>query len=195
MNSSAPPCKSGPAPCLSTPKRENMKTKSKSCRNCTNQFNAPVREIKRGNGNFCSISCALKYRQKNKSKKKPNVECAYCSKAFYKTPSSMKISKSGLFFCCRGHKDRSQRIGGIKEIMPPHYGNGSGVHTYRRLAFDNLPHECANCGWDEVPKILEVHHKDEDRSNNDLSNLLIVCPTCHCVGHYLTKSGKWSSKL
>jgi hypothetical protein len=39
--------------------------------------------------------------------------------------------------------------------------------------------KCAVCGYDEDVRILEVHHKDEDHSNNDLNNLCILCPNCH----------------
>ena len=31
--------------------------------------------------------------------------------------------------------------------------------------------------------VLEVHHIDENRNNNDISNLVILCPICH---KYLT---------
>jgi len=51
----------------------------------------------------------------------------------------------------------------------------------------NLLHKCAVCGWAEDERILEVHHKDEDRSNNALDNLIILCPTCHrkiTLGYY-----------
>ena len=63
----------------------------------------------------------------NKIEKKPNVECAKCGKEFYKNESKKKNSKSGLFFCTRTCKDSAQTIGngGIKKIMPPHYGNGN----------------------------------------------------------------------
>jgi hypothetical protein len=27
--------------------------------------------------------------------------------------------------------------------------------------------------------IFEIHHIDENRSNNEFINLLMVCPTCH----------------
>jgi predicted HNH restriction endonuclease len=35
------------------------------------------------------------------------------------------------------------------------------------------------CGYDEDERILEVHHIDEDRNNNDIKNLCILCPNCH----------------
>lgn len=39
---------------------------------------------------------------------------------------------------------------------------------------------------------LEVHHKDCDRNNNCISNLEILCPTCHVAEHYNSKTGKFN---
>lgn len=57
--------------------------------------------------------------------------------------------------------------------------NGKGYSNYRRTAFETYPHCCAVCGWDEDLEVLEVHHIDENRHNNQVSNLIILCPTCH----------------
>ena len=41
---------------------------------------------------------------------------------------------------------------------------------------------CENCGtthWFDNPINLEVHHIDGDRTNNELENLLLLCPNCH----------------
>ncbi|MCC6934479.1 MAG: HNH endonuclease [Candidatus Yanofskybacteria bacterium] len=46
---------------------------------------------------------------------------------------------------------------------------------------------CERCGYDK-PEILQVHHKDRDRSNNDLANLALICPNCHYEEHYLERS-------
>ncbi len=46
---------------------------------------------------------------------------------------------------------------------------------------------CERCGYDRH-EILQVHHKDKNRSNNDLDNLELICPNCHYEEHYLEKS-------
>ena len=105
------------------------------------------------------------------------VKCAYCQKDFYKIKSKLDNSKSGLYFCCREHKDLAQRIDfGLEEIWPEHYNQ---LSSYRNNAFRNYEHKCAICGWDEDEDILEVHHIDENRENNELDNLIILCPICH----------------
>ncbi|MDP1588949.1 MAG: HNH endonuclease [Prosthecobacter sp.] len=50
--------------------------------------------------------------------------------------------------------------------------------NYRKLAFAKYPPVCAHCGFG-ISDVLEVAHIDGDRSNNDLSNLVILCPNCH----------------
>ena len=50
--------------------------------------------------------------------------------------------------------------------------------NYRKLAFQQYDPLCAHCGFG-VPAVLEVAHLDGNRSNNELSNLVILCPNCH----------------
>lgn len=48
---------------------------------------------------------------------------------------------------------------------------------------------CIRCGLDES-KILEVHHKDRDRTNNELENLEVICPNCHKLEHAGNRKGR-----
>ena len=50
--------------------------------------------------------------------------------------------------------------------------------NYRKLAFEQYPPICAYCGFG-IPVVLEVAHLDGDKYNNDLNNLVILCPNCH----------------
>lgn len=38
---------------------------------------------------------------------------------------------------------------------------------------------CKNFQWLDLPINLELHHKDGDKSNNELTNLQLLCPNCH----------------
>ena len=53
---------------------------------------------------------------------------------------------------------------------------------YRKLALAHYgrlgPVACVYCGFG-VAEVLEVAHLDCDRSNNAMSNLALLCPTCH----------------
>lgn len=42
--------------------------------------------------------------------------------------------------------------------------------------------KCEVCGiedWNGAPINMELHHKDGDRTNHILKNLLMICPNCH----------------
>src|SRR5215210_6325629 len=66
----------------------------------------------------------------------------------------------------------SSLLGGLRIMKVPKHFN------YRKLAFDTYPSVCAHCGFG-IRDVLEVAHLDCDRSNNDISNLAILCPNCH----------------
>lgn len=145
------------------------------CDQCGKVHHKQKRQMKHEH-NYCSRECVHLARQN-----RVTCECANCGKAFQKRPSSLRNSKSGLFFCCRECKDSAQKIGGITDIMPPHYGNGKA--NYRDIAFREMPRQCSRCGYDEYPQIIQVHHKDGDRNNNDIINLEPLCPNCHAIEH------------
>ena len=50
-------CKANSLPLTNTPKN-NMNTVTKECFYCKTLFNAPLKEVKRGHGKFCSHSCS-----------------------------------------------------------------------------------------------------------------------------------------
>lgn len=53
---------------------------------------------------------------------------------------------------------------------------------YKILEEGIKEYKCECCGrteWNGLPIPLELHHIDGDHYNNNLSNLMIVCPNCH----------------
>lgn len=73
--------------------------------------------------------------------------------------------------------------------------NSTNVSAYRKIAFSQYPWKCGICGYEEFvnytkgtkyfkyPVILDVHHLNSNREDNDLNNLVILCPTCHALIH------------
>lgn len=154
-----------------------------------NEFELKYENIRHDDKQYypCTI-CQEEQRQHRYESIRQEVECAYCKKKFLKPKAQLENSRSGLFFCCRQHKDLAQRLDSgefFVEIRPEHYG--TLARSYRELAFRTYEHKCACCDWHEDIRILEVHHIDGDRENNDISNLVILCPNCHrkiTLGYY-----------
>ena len=164
-----------------------MKTITKNCENCSNPFQASAREINRGNGRFCSLKCSSTHHSRiRKEAKELNCTCSLpeCGTAFYRNNSKMKNAKSsGLQFCSRKCKDIAQRIEGLSDIQPHHYGIGNSVRRYRALALRTYPNKCIDCEYDKFVDVLEVHHLNGNRNISNVDNLVIVCPTCHVERH------------
>lgn len=90
----------------------------------------------------CPI-CSEENKNKRFEKNRVEVVCAYCGKSFIRSKSHLENSKSGLYFCCREHKDLAQRIeSNITEIWPEHYQsiNNPTISTYRKKALMYYPH-------------------------------------------------------
>ena len=121
-------------------------------------------------------------------KQRIKVKCAWCEKEIERTPSQVSKSQTGYFYCCQEHGNLH------KNLLRRMSGEWNSSQNYRLKAFKEYPHRCFICGWDEDERILEVHHNDEDRTNNELTNLTILCPTCHrkiTLGYYyLDKENK-----
>ena len=109
--------------------------------------------------------------------------CSYCGKEIRRLKSDLKTS-SGYVYCSRECGNRHKA-----ELTKRNDSN-----AYRRNAFEHYEHKCAICGWNEDIALLEVHHIDEDRTNNTVVNLIILCPICHkkltMHLYYLTKENK-----
>lgn len=103
--------------------------------------------------------------------------------------------RKGLKFCspkCRNAYNAYQWCLKNNKFKKPGVGSGgnqegennhmykTGIGIYNKKAFANLPNICNRC---KSLKNLLVHHKDENRSNNELDNLEILCKRCHQQHH------------
>lgn len=148
-------------------------------------------------------------------KRNPNIKCTICQKAIYKRPAVIKLNK-GQVFCsqtCYGiacrkeqpcvicgkpilaglHKKTCSRACSNKHRAGIKYKVGSPknkVKSERALKIRLLEvrgRTCERCKYSRY-EILQIHHKDRNRGNNDLSNLELICPNCHYEEHFLEKS-------
>ena len=142
------------------------------CAKCGKEFEVTLQKynasLKENSSFYCSKEC---YSHKGSQL----CECANCGKMVWRTNSQIKRSKTGNIYCSRSCAvSKNNTLFKTGENHPNYTGN-----DYRKKAFDNYEHKCMICGWDEDDSILEVHHLDENHSNNEIENLMILCPLCH----------------
>lgn len=148
-------------------------------------------------------------------KRHPNINCLVCKKAIYKRPSQIERNK-GQAFCsvtCYGISQRIeipcsvcgkpilaglnkktcsrscanvQRAGmkysGARPRDKVKYQRGLKIRLLKERGY-----KCEKCDYRRY-EILQVHHKDKNRKNNNLENLELICPNCHYEEHFLEKS-------
>jgi len=95
-----------------------------------------------------------------------SVACPVCNEQFKPTKGQVTCSHS----CANTHF----RSGADN----PNYRENR--KDYRTTCFAIHEKKCIVCGED---KIVEVHHADEDHTNNDPANLVPLCPTHHQYFH------------
>lgn len=102
-----------------------------------------------------------------RKRKRLNKVCPVCAEPFVtiegkKEKTTCSKSCSNTFF--RSSLDN------------PNYIHGN----HRAICFGTFPKQCLVCGWTEI---VEVHHLDKNNKNNDISNLVPLCPNHHKAIH------------
>ena len=147
-----------------------------ACKRCKAPFTAKPSHIAMGYGKFCSRLCSALCQKTGKE-----VACDMCGTVVYRTPKYLEGSKSGKYFCSKSCQTlwRNQIYVGEK------HGNWKhGRAAYRSvLGRANRERVCEICKNDDS-RVLSVHHKDRDRTNNTLVNLAWLCPNCHFLVHH-----------
>ncbi len=161
-----------------------------TCLYCGKEFLKANNQIKLKQNHYCGNKCllnAIQKKRKENVKTQPDVFCAYCGKKIERKHFSK--TKSGLHFCNRICKGKACKIdGNCPEIRPAHYGNSETM--YRDKMQTELTVGCIDCG-EKRNYMLHVHHIDGDRSNNDKSNLEVVCGNCHIKRHMVFTNNEW----
>lgn len=148
------------------------------CKICNKEFYVKPCHQKKGYGKYCSRDC-----QRNGQRTGEWILCEVCDAETWKTPKAFRKSKSGKFFCSRScqTKWRNKQFSGKK-----HANWKGGEYTYQRIMKEGrVKPICAKCGM-QNKKVLVIHHKDQDRKNNNINNLIWLCRNCH----YLIHNGK-----
>ena len=140
-----------------------------------------------------------------------NAHCLVCKKLIYRRPVVL-IQNKGKAFCgsacfgvwCRRehscsvcgkailaglHKKTCSRICANKHRSGIVYGRGRPMdktlsqRSIKLHLFELRGPKCERCGY-STQNILELHHRDRNRTNNVSENLEILCPNCHAQEHH-----------
>lgn len=147
------------------------------CKQCAKSFYVKPSWIKYGYGKLCSIKCRS-LSQKNGS----TFQCHRCAKLIYRNKKDQARSKSGKYFCSKSCQTRWRNSEVNIANKHPNWTNGQATYRERLLRSDT-ERKCLKCSSSDE-RVLAVHHKDKDRSNNNLSNLIWLCHNCHYLVHH-----------
>ena len=116
-------------------------------------------------------------------------KCFICQQLHCK-PETLNsyLKKMGIEYAGQQNK-KGQQKGSNKYIPASYYiENNIPLHSHKlkeKLIRDGIKSEqCEICGcsiWQGKKIPLELHHKDGNHFNNQLENLLILCPNCHAI--------------
>ena len=62
------------------------------------------------------------------------------------------------------------------------YAYYTKARNFKQHLIKDKGHKCEGCKlelWNGIPISLETHHKDGDNTNNEIINLMLLCPNCH----------------
>ena len=110
-------------------------------------------------------------------------QCADCGKPF------LCISHHPTRYCSQGC-----HLKHLAEARRREAGTLGHIKRAKAVLLAEKPY-CSECGWDALPPILEIHHKDRNQRHNRRENLLLVCPNCHSAIHYKSRDGQYKNNL
>lgn len=110
-------------------------------------------------------------------------DCPVCGTKFDAIVGSKREKQTCSYACSNtlfrsGNNNGQHRHGGYTNLNKVDGSNGDS--EYRVICFKKHERKCIVCGWDIS---VDVHHLDENHSNNDPNNLVPLCPNHHRMIH------------
>lgn len=164
---------------------------NRTCANCGEAFRCAPSRVKAGRGVYCSRECrgqglSARYTGRTGLQRfgpdNPNWRgvrvaraCPVCGDVFATANKTCSIA------CGHALQARSVTVVGN--------GNWKGAKTWLLRHYRDIvlkaDSRCQDCGCGGE---LLVHHVNEDRTDNNLSNLRVLCSSCHQHTHRVTST-------
>jgi hypothetical protein len=155
------------------------------CQRCDKAFWRAPYHIKKGRGKFCSLIC--KY---GSDPSRPNCVCAVCDKPLYRKANQLRKHAPTCSARCRGInsiricRERGDFDGPVKNgrgylvlKRPDHPRANSAGYVLQHIVVAEQHFGIA------IGRHLHVHHVDEDKANNEPSNLEVLTQEMHLSHH------------
>ncbi len=147
------------------------------CESCKKEFYLYPCYLRRKNGSkarFCSMKCYDKRGEKNPFYGKKHSEDSLRKMLNHPNRQIFKTGKDNPNFVRFGEE----------------YGfKGSRMHWWKRKLLKDIG-KCEKCKLSDK-RLLNLHHKDRNRSNNTEKNLELLCWNCHALHHWEEKTGPY----
>jgi hypothetical protein len=140
-----------------------------SCPICGKEFLIHPYRLKKTSKICCSIACKHKLATLNATVMR---KCIICGNEFSFLRHEIRNKSKPRVFCSHACMYKAKIT--------------NEISLYRKKAFRSLLHQCYFCK--KANTNFQIHHIDENRTNNTLSNLVILCVSCHKKLHCLLKN-------
>lgn len=139
---------------------------TKNCETCGIEFSH--KSVTCSIAKYCSKKCRVRaFIIQDRGTR--STTCLKCKKIFHHCPGKERKFCSNECF--------------IKSRMDSNSFPKSREYVREFMKRRGLVDRCQICGYKENINILGVHHKDENKKNNSVENLIILCANCHSLIH------------
>ncbi len=135
------------------------------CKICGGKFS--YISCREGKAKYCSRKC---YHIGQKNKGTISLTCKQCGKIFQTSPSRERKR----LYCSKNC---------VWEAKKKEFTVHLSSSTRRAMERRGLIEKCMECGYNEHPEILGIHHDDLNGKNHSFENLHVLCPNCHSLKH------------
>ena len=142
------------------------------CTICKKSFYVPKHRV--GIARFCSEEC-----QKNRKQDILLFNCIVCNDQIL-GPRYFQRSKKRFcsYTCQQSYRDRTKYREFLNKSMKI-LKKGTGCRLgLKKQVYEHKEKKCQVCNYSEYDFCLILHHIDNDRFNNELSNIAVLCLNC-----------------